>query len=130
MSRATKETMFAAACALASFLAMVFVLISAAIARDNGQYGDVPQHTRDWIRTLKTPLTPNSTCCDIADGNRDILWKSEGGNYRVQVAGVWLPVPPEAVITEPNRLGYAVVWTRPGDRGEQVVKCFIPGAML
>lgn len=101
---------------------------SRALARNNGQYADVPKPIADWVKTLKTPLTPQSTCCDIADGNRDILWDTEGEaagkQYRVSVAGKWIPVPPEAVITEPNRLGYPVVWMTPNGS----VKCFLPGA--
>lgn len=103
-----------------------------AFAIDRGQYGDVPQPIRDWIKTLKTPLTPNSTCCDIADGNRDILWDTEGEGdgkrFRVRVNGQWLPVPPEAVINESNRIGYPIVWIGTDDRGQPRVKCFLPGA--
>lgn len=114
-------------------IALISVFISPrAFGRDSGQYGEVSPPIRDWIKSLKTPRSGSPGCCDIADGNRDILWDTEGDGdgkrYRVRVAGEWIAVPPDAVITEPNRVGYPIVWTRPGDRGLPVVVCFLPGA--
>ena len=40
----------------------------------------------------------------------------------------WIPVPDEAVITEPNRIGRAMVWPIKGYLGVSI-RCFMPGSM-
>lgn len=37
-------------------------------------------------------------------------WESKAGHYRVKIEGEWYDVPEDAVITEPNRAGRAMVW--------------------
>ncbi len=69
-------------------------------------------------------------CCSYADGEAiaDADWKSDHGHYQVRLDGIWLEVPDDALITEPNRDGRTMVWPiRYG--GEVSVRCFMPGAM-
>ena len=70
-------------------------------------------------------------CCDFADGRKveDVDWDIDGpgGTYRVRIDGKWVAVPPDAVVTEPNKYGAAVVWPYLVD-GEPAVRCFMPGA--
>jgi hypothetical protein len=51
-------------------------------------------------------------CCSFADGFsvQDVDWDTLDGQYRVRIYGQWFVVPDEAVVTEPNRFGPAVVW--------------------
>ncbi|WP_245286910.1 hypothetical protein [Bradyrhizobium sp. Tv2a-2] len=65
----------------------------------------------------------------------DVEWKSENGHYQVLInqymdgsgQNVWVDVPDDAVIKEPNRDGRTLVWPIWGDRPQ--VRCFLPGAM-
>lgn len=81
----------------------------------------------------------NVPCCDIADGQKveDVDWDtinvaSADGQaqvrYRVRLNGQWIVVPPEAVVTEPNRFGPAVVWPYTDFQGKTQVRYFLPGA--
>lgn len=71
-------------------------------------------------------------CCSFADGVsiKDVDWDTRGPNnaYRVRLHGQWIVVPPEAVVTEPNKFGRAVVWPYQDANGQTQIRCFIPGA--
>jgi hypothetical protein len=51
-----------------------------------------------------------------------------GGHYRVRLHGEWIVVPDNAVVTEPNKFGPAVVWPYMGTDGQTQIRCFLPGA--
>jgi hypothetical protein len=51
-----------------------------------------------------------------------------GGHYRVRIYGQWLVVPDDAVVTEPNRFGPAVVWPYNDRYDNTQIRCFMPGA--
>ena len=63
-------------------------------------------------------------CCSFADGQAiaDVDWDTkrdgEQVHYRVRLNGEWIDVPDEAVVTEPNKYGRAVVWPYKGDDGK------------
>ena len=59
---------------------------------------------------------------------RDVDWETQDGHYRVRIDGDWVNVPDEAVITEPNRIGRAMVWPIRGYLGLSI-RCFMPGSM-
>ena len=57
-------------------------------------------------------------------------------DYRVRVpkaAGskdmIWVEVPDEAVITEPNKAGRTMVWPVYGSESVSI-RCFMPGSMI
>lgn len=119
--------------------AVALAVCGAAFARDHGQYGPAPAGSPDkaWWNSLHAG--GNSVpCCDIADGQKveDVDWdtinvasanKDPVIRYRVRLNGKWIVVPPEAVVTVPNRFGSAVVWPYTfGD--ETAVRCFMPGS--
>jgi hypothetical protein len=93
---------------------MVALLASCAIitktsARDYGQYRRVEPAIREWIQGLKNKI--GQSCRDTADGHpAEYEWDIAGSRYKVRIEGEWYAVPAEAVIDEPNRLGYATVW--------------------
>ena len=66
----------------------------------------------------------------------DAGWTSQNGHYRVRVPKaadskdmIWVEVPDEAVIKEPNKIERTMVW--PLDGAESVsIRCFMPGSMI
>lgn len=104
-------------------LALLALLPSVALARDDGRYAQSP--LKDWVRGLKDK---NSVpCCDEADGEEVEGWSTDGGVYRVKIKGEWHDVPDSALLAIPNRLGFARAWVYFQD-GKVRVRCFLPGA--
>ena len=67
-------------------------------------------------------------CGDTADGYpAEAEWDTAGEHYKVRIDGAWYVVPDAAVVTEPNKLGYAVVWVWHDFEGKLKIRCFIPG---
>jgi hypothetical protein len=101
---------------------------------DDGQFAGSPLKT--WFDQL---ASGKGLCCSFADGVSisDVDWDTAtvadaGGQshvvYRVRLNGQWIDVPPEAVVTEPNRFGPAVVWPYQDAEGVTQIRCFLPGA--
>jgi hypothetical protein len=106
-------------------LALLLILTLPLQARDDGRYAASP--LKSWFDTLRSGRGP---CCSDADGSAvsDVDWDSDHGHYRVRLDGVWIDVPDDAVIKEPNRAGRAMVWPMHQDGGVQI-RCFMPGSM-
>jgi hypothetical protein len=97
-------------------------------ARDvDGRYAAQNPELHQWFEGLRSGKGP---CCSDADGSAvsDVDWETAGGHYRVRIDGEWVSVPDEAVITEPNRIGRAMVWPIRGYLGLSI-RCFMPGSM-
>lgn len=79
-----------------------------------------------WVTSLKNG--PGVACCATADGwkPQEVQWDQSTKGYRVVIEGHWTDVPPETVITGPNRLGHAEVWYYHVN-GLPAVRCFLPG---
>ena len=95
-------------------------------ARDpDGRYANSP--LKEWFHGLRSGKGP---CCSDADGSAvsDVDWESKNGHYRVRLDGTWIDVPDEAVVTEPNRAGRAMVWPIKSYMGV-TIRCFMPGSM-
>ena len=100
---------------------------SKAWGRDDGRYASVNPEIRDWVRGLKD--AKGIGCCDTADGYpAEAVWDADKGRYRVMIENEWHDVPADALISGPNKLGYAVVWYF-GPKGARVIRCFIPGTL-
>jgi hypothetical protein len=116
---------FSAVAVLAWFLG------SAALAFDNGQWGDVPDNVRSWFKSVRS--LHGVPCCDISDGHRT--------DYDIRADGYWIPipeappskdnwmlVPPEAVVYNAgNPIGEAVVWYVRQGNNSYYIRCFVPG---
>ena len=113
---------------------MLVAACSLVLARDDGRYANSP--LKPWFDRLKSG---RGLCCSFADGRavEDPDWGTEsvaiaGGEneirYWVIVDGQRLNVPPDALVTEPNRAGHAVVWPYQDASGATQIRCFIPGA--
>ncbi|TPQ36902.1 hypothetical protein C2U70_11855 [Bradyrhizobium guangdongense] len=93
----------------------------------------------DWFMKLQSGKGP---CCDGTDAVslEDPDWEAKGSHYRVRVPRygyvpngqqqelIWVDVPAEAVISEPNRAGRTLVWPVYGYMGVSI-RCFMPGSM-
>jgi hypothetical protein len=108
-----------------SAILLIAAAIGTAAARDDGRYTGSP--LKPWFDTLKSG---RGLCCSDADGLAvlDPDWESIDGHYRVRLEGVWIVVPEDAVITEPNRAGRTMVWPIKGSLGTSI-RCFLPGSM-
>lgn len=108
-------------------------------ARDRGQFVNTNADLKAWFDGLRSGKGP---CCSDADGSAlsDTDWDSKDGHYRVRLPRygtglegqpqeiVWVEVPDEAVISEPNRVGRTMVWPIYGYMGV-TIRCFMPGSM-
>src|SRR5208282_5803006 len=94
-------------------------------AHDDGRYAANP--LKSWFDKLSSQ---KGLCCSFADGRtiEDADWGTDGDHYWVTIDGKHYTVPPEAVITEPNRAGVAVVWPYSDGEGNVQIRCFMPGS--
>jgi len=111
------RAVFAAACICSLYTAC-------ALARDDGRYGNSP--LKAWFDKLSSG---KGLCCSFADGVsvEDVDWDTRDGHFRVRLDGQWIDVPDDAVVSEPNKFGPAVVWPYQQD-GKTQIRCFMPGA--
>ena len=117
---------------------LIAVALPFAHARDlDGRYSNSP--IKSWFDQLKSA---KGLCCSNADGYvvEDADWESKDGHFRVRVPDapgsknmVWIDVPDDAVVTEPNRAGRTMVWPiYTWVRYPEVyiyIRCFMPGSM-
>jgi hypothetical protein len=99
---------------------------SLALAHNDGRFPQSDPEISAWIHGLTDQN--GAGCCDTADGYpAEVDWDTEANGYRVRIDGEWKPVPPSAVITKPNKLGYAVVWYFKA-HDQVLIRCFLPGS--
>ena len=100
--------------------------------RDDGRYAN--SQLRQWFDKL---ASGKGLCCSISDGYsvEDVDWESKGDSFRVRIPKakdssemIWMDVPPDALITEPNLAGKTMVWPIYGYDGPSI-RCFMPGSM-
>src|SRR5438477_4884916 len=103
---------------------IVIGLVGSVAARDlDGRYADSP--LKPWFDQL---ASGKGLCCSMADGESvaDPDWETKSGHYRVRLDNLWIDVPDDAVITEPNRAGRTIVWPMRFD-DQITIRCFMPG---
>ncbi|HEX9211010.1 MAG TPA: hypothetical protein VF901_10905 [Bradyrhizobium sp.] len=136
ISRATRRRIMAR---LGCALFLIALAAPFGHARDRGQFVNTSAELKAWFDGLRSGKGP---CCSDADGSAisDSDWESKDGHYRVRVPRlgyviegqqqelVWVDVPEEAVISEPNRVGRTMVWPIYGYMGV-AIRCFMPGSM-
>ena len=86
--------------------------------------------TRRSVSGLKASQAGEGLAASVADGQsvEDVDWDTKDGKYRVRLDGQWIEVPPDALVTVPNKFGLAVVWLYKDYEGRTQIRCFIPGA--
>jgi hypothetical protein len=109
------------------------LLLAAAVIliRDpTGKWAGDPLHS--WFEHLRNQ--DGQYCCAEADGHPldDSEWDMKGNSYRVFFEGKWAPVPDDAVILGPNKLGKAIVWfgvpAEMDPTPNAGILCFMPGS--
>jgi hypothetical protein len=108
-------------------LVAALALIGApAQSRENGRFANSP--LKGWFESLHSK--GGDPCCADADGSAvaDADWDTRDGHYRVRLEGMWVEVPDDTVITEPNRAGRTMVWPY-FVNGRTLIRCFMPGSM-
>lgn len=137
--RTGSTTRWRSVASLACALALIALVAPVGYARDRGQFVNTSAELKAWLDGLRSGKGP---CCSDADGSAisDSDWDSKDGHYRVRVPRlgymiegqqqelVWVDVPEEAVISEPNRVGRTMVWPIYGYMGV-TIRCFMPGSM-
>lgn len=105
----------------------LLIFSTTAFAVDRGQYKNVDPFLKEWVEGLKSKAAPYG-CCAINEGIPNPATWSADGKYHVKIEGKWYDVPDDALITVPNKLGYAVVWYFKED-GKIMIRCFMPGTL-
>ena len=89
----------------------------------------------DWLKSLRNGN--KQSCCvgSEAFSVQDPDWEMNGtiGTYRVRQSTQhqWLTVPKEALVTDVNRLGTAMVWPTYDASGTWTsIRCFMPGSAI
>lgn len=120
---------------IVSFL-LIWFFLSLQVRHVYAHMADRPDLDR-WFSGL---ASKRGLCCSFADGIsiKDVDWDiDDDGHYRVRIPATgkfpgskdYLRVPDDAVITEPNRYGSAVVWPYFDGSGAILIRCFMPGAL-
>ena len=94
---------------------------SAVRAMDDGRWAQSP--LKPWFDSLKSK---KGFCCSVADG-QETEYEMRDNHYWAPIDGVWQPVPEEAVITEPNKVGRAMKWILM-ENGQKRFRCFLPAS--
>ncbi|MEY9807009.1 hypothetical protein QIH87_49905 (plasmid) [Bradyrhizobium elkanii] len=112
---------------LICMLAFIILLFLLPVGRAYGHDHSRPE-LNQWFKDLRASGS-RAPCCDGSDATslEDPDWDMKDGHYRVRLDGEWVNVPDEAVVTEPNRYGKALVWPYTGY--QKGVRCFMPGSM-
>ena len=118
-------------CILALLVGYVLMMLSTTRvpARDvDGRWANSPN--REWFEGLRSP--GHGPCCSDADGSflDDPDWKiaDDGSHYVARFEGEWIDIPNDALVTEKNRVGKAMLWVYRGISGPYV-RCFMPGTL-
>jgi hypothetical protein len=110
-------------------LGILVVLMAISWAHDGGQYAGMSPQLHAWFDKL---ASGKGLCCSFADGVSiaNVDWDTSGdhGGYRVRLGGAWIAVPDDAVVSQPNKFGPAVVWPYQDGTGKMQIRCFLPGA--
>lgn len=103
---------------------------SAALARDNGQWGNQPANIRDWFQHLMQPDNPIMSCCGEADAFEADNFEVDGDHYIAIITdgkgklpnGTRLPVPNAKMKWNAgNPTGHGILFIGPG----QKIYCYV-----
>jgi hypothetical protein len=90
-------------------------------AMDDGRWAQSP--LKPWFDSLKSK---KGFCCSVADG-QETEYEMRDNHYWAPIDGIWQPVPEEAVIVEPNKVGRAMKWIYM-ENGQKRFRCFLPAS--
>jgi hypothetical protein len=114
-------------------IALLMLVASPGMARDNGQFAQIDPETRQWFRSQRSPKT-GAICCNEADGvyAEETVRSDQYWTRFPESKGQWMQVPDDVVIKDPNRHGAPVVWwyyEMDPENGRRVLKirCYAVG---
>jgi hypothetical protein len=85
-------------------IVIVFMLLSlAAVARDNGQWGNQPVYLREWFQKLMQPDNPYMSCCGEADAFEADSFEVRGDEYVAIITNGKGVIPNGTRILVPNQ---------------------------
>lgn len=122
----TREALHAAGLLVLAFVILLGTSLYVFARDTTGLSALLSPEQQEWTRGLKSKA--GAYCCDNADGI-DPIWAIEGDHYVVTFQGKPLKVEPDALLTQPNRLGVARAWIGYRDGGP-FVRCFLPGPTI
>jgi hypothetical protein len=85
------------------YVALLLILTSTALARDNGQWGGSPINVREWFQALMQPDNPYMSCCGEADAFEADTFEIEGDHYVAIITDGKGVVPSGTRIAVPNQ---------------------------
>jgi hypothetical protein len=121
---------------LLAWMALFLAMVGGAYAHDpNHQRVDLNQWF-DQLRSGKGPCCSNQDGALVNDADWDTVRGDDGhSHYRVRIDDEWYQVSDDAVVTEANKYGPAMVWgyringfNVSGDH-KYFIRCFMPGVM-
>ncbi len=83
-------------------LLVLLLLCTPAIARDNGQWANVPTKIRNWFQNLMRPDVPTMSCCGEADAYEADRFEVEGDHYVAIITNGKGIIPNGTRISVPN----------------------------
>jgi hypothetical protein len=108
--------------------AFLCLATSSVMARDpTGKYANSP--LASWFEAIHNQI--GAYCCKNADGApvEDGDWDIKKDHYWVRLNLGWQMVPDDALVTESNRFGKAVVWLYDDLNSTSTqIRCFMPGS--
>ena len=116
-------------------LTLMVIGVVAANAHDDGQWANMPENIRQWLRSLKQPDHPRVSCCGEADAFEADSFEVEGDHYVAVITngkgvianGTRIPVPNQKMKWDAgNPTGHGIIFI--GPQGQ--VYCYVtPGGL-
>jgi hypothetical protein len=100
------------------YVALLLMLSSTALARDNGQWGNSPINVRAWFQSLMQPDNPYMSCCGEADAFEADTFEVDGDHYVAVVTDGKGVIPSGTRISVPNQ---KMKWDRGNPTGHGII---------
>jgi hypothetical protein len=101
-----------------ALMAEFLLLLSAAHARDNGQWAAKPVDVRAWFRGLMQPNNPTASCCGEADAFEADAFEVDGDHYIAVITDGHDAFPTGSRISVPN---YKMKWDSGNPTGHGII---------
>jgi hypothetical protein len=100
------------------YVALLLLLSSTALARDNGQWGNSPINVREWFQSLMQPDNPYMSCCGEADAFEADTFEVDGDHYVAVITDGKGVLPSGTRIAVPNQ---KMKWDRGNPTGHGII---------
>ncbi len=100
------------------YVALLLLLSSTALARDNGQWTNTPLNIREWFQGLMQPDNPYMSCCGEADAFEADTFEVDGDHYVAVITDGKGVLPSGTRIMVPNQ---KMKWDRGNPTGHGII---------